>query len=385
MPSALATHLASPVTSISTGLLLIRPDGTRFGFTDHDQPIDSTSVTQWPAAYRGTYSPSFSYTTSAARSTSDGSVGGLETQGVLDSEAITESDLEAGRFDNSAVYMFIFNWADLTNGINIRKTGTIGKVTIGQNQFKAELRGLLQYLQTIVGRTVQPTCDADLGDSRCTINLTARQVSDTVATVQSHKQFTGTGLTQPGPVVKSYTSSKITFQRPTAAGEGGGLIIDGANGFGSAGFLAGDTILIQGSARNDGPGLIKSLAVVTGSGVMTMVQNDPLILTERTVEPVTLTSIVLGYFDLGHVQFTSGLNSGLRSEVRSYSGPTAQSITFFLDMPYDIAPGDTYDIFPGCDHRIQTCVAKFSNAINFRGFFSVPGQNALWVYPNGNG
>lgn len=374
MPTALGTHLAGPVTTVSTGLLLVRPDGSRFGFTDHDQTIDSTSVTQWPSAYRGTYSPAFSYTTSAIRSSSDGSVDNLETQGVLDSDAITEADLEAGLFDNSIVRMFIFNWNDLTNGINIRKVGTIGKVTIGQNQFKAELRGLLQYLQTIVGRTIQPTCDADLGDVRCTIDLSALKVSDTAATVLSRKQFTGTGLTQAGPIVKSYTSSKITFQRPNE-------IIDGANGFVSAGFLANDAILIQGSSRNDTAALIKTVT----AGVITTVQNDPLILTERTVEPVTLTSTVLGYFDLGYVKFTSGLNNGLMGEVRSYSGPSSQTIKLFLDMPYDIQAGDTFDLFPGCDHRIQTCKGKFSNAINFRGFFSVPGQNALLVYPNGNG
>jgi hypothetical protein len=38
----------------------------------------------------------------------------------------------------------------------------------------------------------------------------------------------------------------------------------------------------------------------------------------------------------------------------------------------DIGGGDTYKLFPGCDKRGVTCVGRFNNVENFRGYLYIP-------------
>ena len=43
-------------------------------------------------------------------------------------------------------------------------------------------------------------------------------------------------------------------------------------------------------------------------------------------------------------------------------------------------PGDTFSVFAGCDKTFATCKAKFDNALNFRGFPHLPGNDAAYAY-----
>lgn len=52
-------------------------------------------------------------------------------------------------------------------------------------------------------------------------------------------------------------------------------------------------------------------------------------------------------------------------------------ITMQLPMPYAVAVGHTYSMVPGCDKLLATCIAKFSNVINFRGEPHLPGNDAI--------
>lgn len=75
------------------------------------------------------------------------------------------------------------------------------------------------------------------------------------------------------------------------------------------------------------------------------------------------------YFALGTIEFTSGVNNGLKRTVKSFSGGT-----FTLSYPLPVVPGigDTFSAFPGCDKTQATCTNKFSNIANFRGFPFIP-------------
>ena len=39
--------------------------------------------------------------------------------------------------------------------------------------------------------------------------------------------------------------------------------------------------------------------------------------------------------------------------------------------------GDTFNAIAGCDKTISTCIAKFNNAVNFRGEPYVPGMDKM--------
>jgi uncharacterized phage protein (TIGR02218 family) len=62
--------------------------------------------------------------------------------------------------------------------------------------FAAEVRGLAHYLQQPKGRLFQYTCDADLGDARCGVDLGAAAFTGTgtVLAASSQRRFTSGGL-----------------------------------------------------------------------------------------------------------------------------------------------------------------------------------------------
>lgn len=82
-----------------------------------------------------------------------------------------------------------------------------------------------------------------------------------------------------------------------------------------------------------------------------------------------------GYFAYGTVTFTSGANVGLSMEIRDFSNGR---FGLFLPLPNAVAPGDAYTAVAGCDKRIETCSARFDNAVNFRGEPHLPGNDKIF-------
>lgn len=111
----------------------------------------------------------------------------------------------------------------------------------------------------------------------------------------------------------------------------------------------------------------KSLAAFTFAGTVTSA-------TDRRVFVSDLANAD-GYFIGGEVTWSTGANAGLTMEVKTSLATGA--VTLFLPMPYDIAAGDTFSAVTGCDKTIATCVAKFANAVNFRGEPYLPGTHFL--------
>jgi uncharacterized phage protein (TIGR02218 family) len=60
-----------------------------------------------------------------------------------------------------------------------------------------------------------------------------------------------------------------------------------------------------------------------------------------------------------------GLNAGLVMEIKSFDYDLNQ-VTLFEAMPFDIDPGDEFEIVYGCDKLLSTCVF-YGNELNFRG------------------
>lgn len=87
-----------------------------------------------------------------------------------------------------------------------------------------------------------------------------------------------------------------------------------------------------------------------------------------------------GYFALGGITFTSGVNNGLTRTVKSFANTNG---LFVPVAPFPSAPGagDTFTAFPGCDKQIAdptgdvtlgTCKVKFNNLQHARGYPFVP-------------
>lgn len=82
-----------------------------------------------------------------------------------------------------------------------------------------------------------------------------------------------------------------------------------------------------------------------------------------------------GIYGIGEVTWVTGLNAGLRMEVKALD-EVAIVFTLQLDMPYEVAVDDTFTIVPGCNKvgRLGHCKMTYDNYVNFRGFEDIPGQ-----------
>lgn len=96
--------------------------------------------------------------------------------------------------------------------------GRLGEVRREGTAFTAELRGLSDRLAQDSGRLYSATCSADLGDSRCKIDLTdaAFHGSGTVVALSATSTFTASGLDSFDD--GWFTAGKLTFTGGANAG-----------------------------------------------------------------------------------------------------------------------------------------------------------------------
>jgi uncharacterized phage protein (TIGR02218 family) len=279
LPPALTDHLQSGATTLCRCWRLTRRDGAVQGFTDHDEDL------------------SFEETLFRAGTGFEGSelearlglaVTGAEVHGALADDSLNESDLAAGRCDDAKVEVFLVNWSDVAQRILLR-TGHLGEVRREGAAFAAEVRGLSARLNEERGRIFAATCDADLGDARCAVDL----------------------------------------ETSVFRGEGSVLAVEGA-----------------------------SLMRVAG-----------------------LDSYANDWFTRGKFTFSAGPNAGLAVEVKEHRIEAGEvRLALWQQMPEPLAEGDLFSVTAGCDKRFETCRMKFANAVNFRGFPHLPGNDFVASY-----
>lgn len=184
--TALKNHMAGEATSLCTIWRIKRKDLQEFYFTDHDAAI----------VYDGhTYVPAVGYDRSALTGDAGFSVDNMDISGLLDNDQIKAEDLRAGKFNDAAVWISLVNWNDLSMGSMALRRGWLGEVHLNATgQFTTEIRGLNQALLQVLGDVYQPTCRADLGDTKCTVNIDGGGYSRTgsVAAVSSRRVFDST-------------------------------------------------------------------------------------------------------------------------------------------------------------------------------------------------
>lgn len=178
--SPLATHIAGETTTLATCWKVTRRDGSIFGFTDFDKDLTVDSLL---------YQARSGYTRSAIHTIANLAVDNLDIESAIDSETLSAADLRAGVWDGATVEIFLVNWANLSNGKITLKRGTIGEVELKDTVFRAELRGLSQALSQQIVELYTPDCRADLGDTRCKIDLTALSVTGAVTAVTDRRSF----------------------------------------------------------------------------------------------------------------------------------------------------------------------------------------------------
>lgn len=187
LPQALADHLATGETTLCRAWRVTCRDGSRLGFTEHDQKL----------TFDGTvFEPGTGFAATEASVASGLAAPGTEVRGGFSSEAITEVDLAAGRYDGARVELFLVNWQAADEQHALMSVQEIGEVSRAGPGFSAELRSFAHRLQQPEGRIYNRRCDADLGDNRCRVNMGAanRRVTGVVAEVLAADRLTVSGL-----------------------------------------------------------------------------------------------------------------------------------------------------------------------------------------------
>jgi uncharacterized phage protein (TIGR02218 family) len=170
IPPALLAHYQGDSTTLAWAIKITRADATVYGWTsaDRDATIDAVLYRSAPGL------------DVAAFATSAGlAVDSTEITILPDDAVITRSDLLAGRWNDAEYVLMRYNWASISDGVDIRSAGHIGEVQSRNGVFVAELRGLQQYLQQPVGSLSTKTCRARLGDLLCTVDTSATTYTKT--------------------------------------------------------------------------------------------------------------------------------------------------------------------------------------------------------------
>lgn len=206
-------------------VVLRNGDVKRFTSHDADLVISGNAA----AIVNGTYAARNSLSTSNFQGAADASVGNLSIRAFLQDPDVTEGQLFGGLYDRAEVYFFLTTWDDTSRGIIKLPRGWTGEVQVLRRQTVLEFRDLKQILQSPIGRTCKPMCDADLGDERCTVELAAFTFTGVVSASTSRASFSGSGS---NPDTGYFKFGKITWTSGMNAGFANEIKAQGAQ-FGS--------------------------------------------------------------------------------------------------------------------------------------------------------
>ncbi len=421
---AMFNHINGEYQTRATCVKINRKDGTIMGFTDHDRDLQVNVDSDGLQTYEASTS---SYNRTAIQSSAKMAPDNLDIQTLLDSSAINDDDIRNKLYDGAEFKMFQINWASIPDGIIRLRRGFLGEAKIlAPGEAQIEFRGMLQSITRNIVEIIAPECRADLGDNRCTVSIifptswapstsyTAENILD--ANVGSVVGPTGSrDITIPSgflillanaPSIFNSTDSNRNLTIPAGAlelslslptvkiGNSQPIIVNG--GLNDLRFVC----IQSGTSGSIEPVWSQSIgATIVDGGCIWRVDDG-----HRKIGAVTSvtskrkfsdtgrgeTSFFApdeffrerGHWEGGFVIFTSGANTGIAKEVKVYSNLSGTgTFTTWLEFPFDIQVGDLYEVTLGCDKTAGRC-KFFKNIHNFRGELHVPGNDAIFDFPD---
>lgn len=350
IPAAVQTMLDSGLVKLATCLKITQKSSTVFGFTDWSTDLVVDGVT---------YKATGGYTPSDFASSSQLNVDNAEVTGYFDSTGVTLSDVRGGEFDNAAFRIFAVNPDNLADSPIAQvklKSGWLGRFTLRETGYTAELRGLGQLLQQPVGSVVSASCRANLYDSECQVVQDPSAWQATTAYTENEDGDAGTGS-----IVKP-TSQNGLYARCTVAGTSAG---------GEPSWPA------LGATVVDGTVTWTMIRANQQTGTLTSQ-------TDRATFADTSRTEPDGWWENGTIEITSGTNNGVTREIKTFTqgSPVSGSFDTYLPFPYDLAGNETYIVVAGCRRdRSTDCITKFNNIKNMRAEPFTPGVDKVSEVP----
>lgn len=143
-------------------------------------------------------------------------VANTEVEGAL-SDLITEIEFESGLWDGCTVEVFEVNYLDLSMGKMSFGISTMGDIGVTRSAFNAELRGVAQSMQKIVGLTYLATCNWRFGDpDTCGVDLAPLTVTGAFTAVADRRTLTDSARVEASDY---WGAGVLTITSGDAAGE----------------------------------------------------------------------------------------------------------------------------------------------------------------------
>lgn len=360
------THLGEEVLYIKTLFRLTRQDGTQHHFTDHDKDI----TIDVDGNGDQTYLASSGYSRSSIHNTADMSVDNLEVIGHLDPDfaLISEADIRAGLVDFAQVEMWLVNYLDLSLGVVKLRTGYLGEVSLKDDIYFAELRGLVQLLVHDLVEVTSPQCRADLGDHRCKVPISPPFLTRNTAVPVSFEvgdrfavDTTLDGMSSDPSSPSWQVTENLVWK-----------VIQAGTTAGTQPAYAGSSPTDQvadGTAVLEAEEAFKRFATVSN-----VVDNSTFDIT------VTEPRAVDDWFNFGAVQWETGNNAGVVRPVKDWVNSTMR-VTLEEAAPFTVEVGDEITIYRGCD-KGDDCNDVFGNINNQRAERFIPGIDKLLRVPD---
>lgn len=303
-----------------------------------------------------TYKTDSGYQFSGHASESSMSPGVMDLDGIAGIAGIDRDEIVSGVFDGARVYAFATTWTSPVVDEEPLGVAVMGKTTIKDNRYTAELMMLVDALNQSVGKTYTACCQKRFGGQEyagCGVALGPITVTGTITHVTSNRVFRD----DTRPEVSDYF------------GEGTIAFTTGAN----AGLKPMEVKTYVGVKTASITAITKAASavvtvgthtyaigdVVEFSGVAGMTQINSL---TGTITATSSTTITVNINSTGFSAYTSGGTVAL----------LAGGITTHESFNYTVAVGDGYALIPGCRKRLEDCRDKWSNVVNFGGFSHIP-------------
>lgn len=179
---SLQAAIATGTTTLCRLFTITRTSGQVLRFTDFDGDVTFDG---------NVYSANSSISITNVSTAIQGGVTSTNAKVILDAEAgVSSVDFIRGRYDGAT---FKVSWVDWSNPSLGEIIILIGQISIIEATNKGtgsfEVRGILNRGDMRIGQFYTPECTADLGDARCTVDLTPTLMTGTVAAVSTRTKI----------------------------------------------------------------------------------------------------------------------------------------------------------------------------------------------------
>lgn len=163
----MAAITQGPLTSVAFCWGLERADGAGLALTssDHDLVIGGIRYTSAPGITPAAITRSLGLDAESG-----------EVAGALSADCLTANDLVLGRWDGASVKLAAADWGNPESPPVDLLGGTLGEVSLDDENFSVELRGAASRLQKAPCPSTSAECRAAFGDRQCRVDLSGRTI-----------------------------------------------------------------------------------------------------------------------------------------------------------------------------------------------------------------